>query len=267
MNPALANRLCDGIDLIGVIDLIGGRAVHAIAGNRKSYRDVSCCGGDPLALAQHYVALGLTSLYVADLDAISGKAIQTEALRSLLEVGVQQTMIDVGWRGDESHSRRQQVIDLALRYPAACWIAASESCRSADALVALVGCVSATSTLLGLDYRQGKLLSYGPSESDWIAAAIRAQCAGAVILDVAAVGTGDGPVTAETCQRIRTSAPPLKLYSGGGIRNCEDAQSLIDAGCDGVLMATALYPGCEPARKSRGIGGTSDFNLPLEPLN
>ena len=261
MDQALAQRL------VGVIDLIDGRAVHAIAGSRKSYRDVSFCGGDPLVLAKHYAALGLTSLYVADLDSICGKAIQAETIGSLLGVGLARTLIDVGWRGDETISKRHQISNLALQSPAASWIVASESGGSVDALSAIVDCVSAASVLVGLDYREGSLLSCGPSEMDWITAAIEARCAGAVILDLAAVGVGGGPVTAENCRRIQAAAPELKLFSGGGVRDREDAQALVDAGCDGVLVATALYPGGGLATKSHGIGSLSDFDLSLESLN
>ena len=67
--------------MIGVVDLLGGRAVHARAGRREDYRPVRAVAGsviepgDALALARVYIdRLGLTELYAADLDAILGRA-------------------------------------------------------------------------------------------------------------------------------------------------------------------------------------------------
>jgi uncharacterized protein related to proFAR isomerase len=65
--------------LIGVLDLLAGRAVHARAGRRTRYAPVQAVAGssieagDALALARAYMErLGLTELYAADLDAILG---------------------------------------------------------------------------------------------------------------------------------------------------------------------------------------------------
>ncbi len=103
IDSGLADRL------VGVIDLIDGRAVHAIAGNRRRYCDVAFCGGDPLLLAEHYLALGLTRIYVADLNALAGKALQTRTLGRLLDLDLQQVLVDIGWQGDESDSEREQL--------------------------------------------------------------------------------------------------------------------------------------------------------------
>src|SRR5436309_13381707 len=67
------------MQVIGVLDLLGGLAVHARAGRRESYAPVATIAGsriepgDALAVARAYVdRLGLTELYVAHLDAILG---------------------------------------------------------------------------------------------------------------------------------------------------------------------------------------------------
>src|SRR5688572_16168207 len=84
--------------VIGVIDIRRGRAVHARAGDRATYQPVASVGSLPLepgnarALAESYVErLGVTELYVADLDAIlqdepgaqTGSASQISAVASL----------------------------------------------------------------------------------------------------------------------------------------------------------------------------------------
>ena len=79
--------------VIGVVDLLGGRAVHALAGRRESYRPVRAVAGSPiepgdaLALARAYMdRLGLTELYAADLNAILGLLrVHPDALARLAE--------------------------------------------------------------------------------------------------------------------------------------------------------------------------------------
>src|SRR3989442_10767132 len=79
--------------VIGVLDLLAGRAVHARAGRRDAYGPVQPAAlplgeaGNARALAQAYVErLGLTELYAADLDAIVGAAPQDTLVASLATV-------------------------------------------------------------------------------------------------------------------------------------------------------------------------------------
>ena len=74
MNDLLTRRWVQHI--VGVIDLLDGQAVHAIAGNRNQYQPIAFCNGDPLALVAYYRTFGLSALYVADLDAIENDRIQ-----------------------------------------------------------------------------------------------------------------------------------------------------------------------------------------------
>jgi uncharacterized protein related to proFAR isomerase len=231
--------------------------VHAIAGRRKYYNDVPFCQGSAKRLAKHYQTLGIERLYVADLDAIEGQAIQASTLSELLCLGWKQVLIDVGWRGDEAIGRRQKLAEIAALGSEVCWIAATESCRSTQALERLADCVSPHGVMLGLDYRQQTLIAHGsdqatsPDEGDWIRAASATEtCCGAVVLEISAVGTRSGPSTLETCRRLHAIAPRLTLISGGGIRSSEDARELLRAGCTAVLAATSLFPGAGLLREN-----------------
>src|SRR6187431_340627 len=80
---------CEGLRIIGVIDLLGGQAVHAQGGCRRAYRPVETAAGapidgDPVALARIYAErLRLDEVYVADLDAIAGGAEQDAPVRRI----------------------------------------------------------------------------------------------------------------------------------------------------------------------------------------
>src|SRR5436309_1268918 len=90
------------MNILGVIDLLDGRAVHARAGDRERYAPVtqvagiSIESGSALALAREYIdRFSLTDLYIADLDAIRGHPAQTDSLIALAALGAR-LWVDAG---------------------------------------------------------------------------------------------------------------------------------------------------------------------------
>jgi len=77
------------MNLIPVIDLMQGQVVRAVRGNRQAYRPIEsplCHSSDPVAVAGILCRHCATRrLYVADLDALSGRPAQSEVLRTLLQ--------------------------------------------------------------------------------------------------------------------------------------------------------------------------------------
>ena len=79
--------------VLGVLDLLAGRAVHARGGRRDSYEPVQTVGGvaiegNAVALARTYQRhLGLTELYAADLDAIANRPPQDTLVAALAALG------------------------------------------------------------------------------------------------------------------------------------------------------------------------------------
>src|SRR3954463_8933289 len=79
------------MQIIPVLDIAGGIAVHAQAGDRTRYAPLQSdlvpgSIGDPVAvLRAFHSTLGLHQCYVADLDAIQGGAVQRMVLRELAE--------------------------------------------------------------------------------------------------------------------------------------------------------------------------------------
>ncbi|MEM1069985.1 MAG: HisA/HisF-related TIM barrel protein [Planctomycetota bacterium] len=229
--------------LVGVIDLLDGRAVHAIAGERDDYRPIRFCDGNPQSLAQHYFTVGVTALYVADLSSIRQHTLQSDLVCALVETGVP-IWLDLGWdgHGNKRSSEVFHAVGSLAKFSNTRFIAATESCRDTNALSKLADVAGHQRTYLGLDYRSGELLSVVPEERTWLESANETNIAGCVILDLAAVGTQQGPATEQICKRVHKTAPELKLVSGGGVRSPEDAKALQAAGCDHILVATALFP-------------------------
>jgi phosphoribosylformimino-5-aminoimidazole carboxamide ribotide isomerase len=234
------------VRIIGVVDLLAGRAVHARAGHRETYRPVQLVAGttiesgDALALARTYVALGLTELYAADLDAILGGASQDALIAAVAAIGVP-LWLDAGV---SSAARARQARALG----AARVVVGLETLPSYGALSEICAAVGGDTVAFSLDLRDGEpaVMSGGiaPGEPAHLVAA-RARDAGAgavIVIDLARVGTGRG-IDLALIARVREAAPEPVLLAGGGVRGLDDLARLSDAGCDGALVATALHDG------------------------
>jgi phosphoribosylformimino-5-aminoimidazole carboxamide ribotide isomerase len=235
------------VRVIGVVDLDGGRAVHASGGDRKRYAPVERVGasaiepGDAVALARAYTGpLGLSELYVADLDAIAGGPFQAARIAALTSLNAP-TWVDAGVAAVE---RARRLIDLG----AAQVIVGLETLPSFGALAAICSAVGGRRVAFSLDLRDGRPLTAdscsGPRE-DPAALAARAADAGAgsvIVIDLARVG-GEAGLDLRLVGDVRAAVPQLTLVVGGGVRGAEDLTRLADAGCDAALVATALHDG------------------------
>jgi phosphoribosylformimino-5-aminoimidazole carboxamide ribotide isomerase len=230
--------------IIGVLDLLAGRAVHARAGDRARYRPVEDVagipidGGDALALAHAYIdRLGLLELYVADLDAIECGAAPQAPVAALTRLGVP-VCLDAGVSSIEQAR-------LARAAGAAQVIVGLETLSSFGALAQICAAMDGRRVAFSLDLRDREAIGAAGGGLPPQLIAARAADAGAgtvVVLDLARVGTGRGP-DFDIIARIRDTAPDLMLLAGGGVRGLADLVRLAEAGCDGALVATALHDG------------------------
>ncbi len=232
-------------DLVGVIDLKEGVAVHAVAGQREDYRPVAfgTIAGDPASLANHYLSLGIRRLYIADLDGLAGRQIQTSVLERLIDSTEKwdELLLDLGCSDAalawfHGLHPRQRNSPMSSRM-----ILATEALPSIEKLGEIANSIQGERLLIGIDYRDGVLLSRSGDEATWLDTARRAEISAAVVLDVASVGTGNSDAAAERCQRIHSIDPAMQLYSGGGISRFEDVLALRKAGCQRYLVATVLH--------------------------
>jgi len=236
------------MEIIPVLDLRHGAAVHARRGQRDSYRPVNSAllgdrTGDPLALARAYRQLdGVRNCYVADLDAIEGRARQEALLRALVSgdgfgAGV---WVDaaVGSLPD-----LQQVLALG----AACIVVGLETLNDMRALPPLVEAAAGARILFSLDLKGGRPIrrSEGtPGDAPGVLAAMAADAGvhGVLVLDLDRVGSDEGPGHLGLLANLKGHLG-CPVYTGGGIRSVADLTAIEAAGCDGVLVGTALHAG------------------------
>ncbi|MEP7310037.1 MAG: HisA/HisF-related TIM barrel protein [Acidobacteriota bacterium] len=268
------------MQVIGVVDLLDGRAVHARGGQRERYLPVQAVDGAPIepgeatALARMYVErLGVSGLYVADLDAIAGRPLQNACIAALATGLSATTASDPAphsrpenrksleasplarakhatsalplWldAGVSSLERARQVVGLG----AAHLVVGLETLHSYQALAQICGTLG-DRVAFSLDLREGEPIvaadGIASGEPPHVVAARAADTGvGAIIvIDLARVGASAG-LDLELIARVRTAAPGLMLVAGGGVHGPEDLTRLADEGCDGALVATALLEG------------------------
>ncbi len=230
--------------ITAVIDLKSGDAVHGVAGNRENYKKVRIAGirdGSAIGLLDHYRSHGLHSLYIADLDSIVSNEPQFELLESMVRHAkhFKRIMIDLG-DCDFSHDPRWA--SFIGSYESVCYIVATECMSGLESIRRILKSISSDRVILGLDYRQGNFVAPSEiAESIWLAESIPLGIDSIVVLDTSTVGTRSGPSIIGTIRRLRDQYPGLRIFSGGGIRDSHDVDELLNAGCESVLVATALH--------------------------
>ncbi|MFG0289465.1 MAG: HisA/HisF-related TIM barrel protein [Rhodopirellula sp. JB044] len=267
--------------LIGVIDLKAGKAVHAIAGKRNKYKPVSlvekpansapdsffrrdaahvrASEGDPSALVRWYRRFGITQFYVADLDSLTDGEVQRDAIERLIEnasrgsdaLQPDRWLIDVGLREDVIARHSEW---LALDWSVASanaailqWIIASESAESVNVIDSASRYCDPDALVLGVDFRDGVFIgpgkASGPAEVDaWMNRGKETGIRRALLIDVSAVGTGRSDASVAMLRDVAARHRGWRWISGGGCRQAKDVDAYVRAGCERVLVASALLP-------------------------
>jgi phosphoribosylformimino-5-aminoimidazole carboxamide ribotide isomerase len=235
------------MELIPVLDLARGVAVHAIGGERSRYAPVQSVlvpgrDGDAMALARAYRAWPTVErCYVADLDAIGGAPAQLDLLVRLQS--------SEGFGGPLLLDAGVASLDELERLGGAFGhvVVGLESLSSFTKLTRLAAQVDVTFSLdLRNDLpitRMELLAEAGSVDAVALArAAVEAGARSLILLDVGRVGRGVG-VNLELLASLRRALPQVVLLAGGGVRDDADISMLAGSGCDGVLVATALHRG------------------------
>jgi phosphoribosylformimino-5-aminoimidazole carboxamide ribotide isomerase len=238
--------------VIPVIDLKGGVAVHAVRGERERYRPLQSRiaeGSDPVEITRAVrESLGLHELYVADLDAIAGGPGRPDVVAALAREA--RVMVDAGAASAAAVAR---LLELGV----ARVVIGTESLPGAGALRRLRAELPDAPLVLSLDLRGGRVLSPDPalaagSPADALAHLAHAGMSEAVVLDLARVGSGEGPDVA-LLRELRSRLPGVELLAGGGVRHAGDLRALAGAGAAGALLATALHRGAIGADDLRAL--------------
>jgi phosphoribosylformimino-5-aminoimidazole carboxamide ribotide isomerase len=232
--------------IIPVIDLLGGRAVHAFKGARERYRPVQsvlCPTPDPLALATAFRnQLGLNEIYIADLDAIQGsvRSDNRELIISLAHMEKMKIILDAGSTDADNTC---EWLEAGIHKV----VIGAETLREWKAVTDIPAKINPDQLIFSLDLRAGNIVSKCPDLAGMPLGEIpgRLQKAGwkeIILLDLRRVGSEIGTDHA-LIGEIRERYPALSLLIGGGVTGPGELAELLSMGIAGALVATALHRG------------------------
>lgn len=220
---------------VPVLDLQRGQVVRAMRGERAAYRPIEsrlATGAAPAAVARALcAACGARQLYVADLDALQGGAVQLDALRVLRAALPQdiELWLDAGFADSQAAAR--VIAAVGPLRP----VFASESLASRQALQA--ACAGRDDVVLSLDRRSGERLDRAGC---WDSPALWPTTV--IVMTLERVGTHRGP-DLDTLREVQARSPATRLVGAGGIRDASDLAQAQQAGAWAWLVASALHDG------------------------
>ena len=218
------------MQVIPVIDLMGGVVVRARMGDRASYQPLESPlsrTSDPVAVVNGLLSVyPFSTLYAADLDAIQANGENIPTLRRIrAEFPALQMWVDNG-RADPA--ALEALIGADLGAP----VIGSESQRNSALIAQHRG---SRRIILSLDFRGDAF--QGPGQ---ILAEPALWPRRIIVMTLAQVGSAAGPDLARFAA-IRSIAGGREIYAAGGVRDTTDLLALKAAGASGALIATALH--------------------------
>jgi phosphoribosylformimino-5-aminoimidazole carboxamide ribotide isomerase len=192
--------------------------------------------GDATALARAYRRSGVGEIYLADLDAIAGRA-----------PGLSRTAAAIGAEWVDAGVRDASEAELVAAGGTRHIVLALETLVSWN-LIDQVVAAAGERTAFSLDLSGGAPLgSLGGDSVGLAREAVARGVSAVIVLDLARVGAAAG-IDRVLLDAIREAVPDVELVVGGGIRNAADVAMAADAGYDGVLVGTALHTGSLDSR-------------------
>ena len=220
------------MDVIPVVDLIGGVVVRARMGDRDAYQPITTplsLSSDPVDVVRGLLRVHpFSTVYIADLDAIRRKGDNFSALRRIRATlpGLR-LWID---NGAADEAALEAILGAGLGAP----VIGSESQRDS----ALVEAHRDSSrVLMSLDFR-GEAFQ-GP---DAVLSQSQLWPHRVIVMTLTRVGSGAGPDFARIAA-VKSIAGARKIYAAGGVRDAADLAALKSAGVAGALIASALHDG------------------------
>ncbi|MFG1308932.1 HisA/HisF-related TIM barrel protein [Xanthobacter tagetidis] len=220
------------MQLIPVLDLKGGQVVRAVQGERQAYRPWNsdlARSADPLHVVARMLEIApFRTLYVADLDAITGSGQHDTEIRALRARFPALTLwVDSGETGPAALAAR---LSAGLGVP----VVGTESLSGLDAARAAL---AAPGVILSLD-RDARGLR-GPKA---LHAMPELWPEEVIVMTLARVGSGEGPdmEALDAATALRRSG---RFYAAGGVRDAADLDALARRGIAGALVASALHDG------------------------
>ncbi|KUO94378.1 MAG: hypothetical protein AT717_05710 [Vulcanisaeta sp. CIS_19] len=219
------------INIIPVLDIMGGFVVHAIRGERDNYKPFTdstlCSNAKPTCVIDRLYDLGFRTIYIADLDSIMGIGSNRWVIDYALYRGFR-VYADVGRDGlslMDGENLHYVIGTEYLMYP--------QELRLINNRV----------SSLDLEYERVKFMNGTYELSEVVKSIVRTGVTprALLVINLKYVGTMQG-INRKALDLVRASYNG-PLLVGGGLRGVDEIQELIKYNLDGLLIATALHRG------------------------
>lgn len=217
------------MEIIPVIDLMGGIVVHARGGEREFYPPLESVLTQHLepeeVIADLLAMYPFKRFYLADLDAIFYQNPDIDLYNLLLKRFPEITFwIDMGIQTQQQWMTLNKIKRIKP-------VIASETLNDLNLLTA------ERNSILSLDFQYEKFLG----EPDlWRQPDIWPK--NIIVMNLDYIGAQAGP-DIDLLQQVRTKRTDAKIFAAGGVRNKQDLTVLKQEGIAGVLIASALHNG------------------------
>ena len=218
------------MEIIPVMDLLGGQVVHAKQGHRNHYQAISSMltnSSEPTEICDALLALyPFSTLYIADIDRILGTGNHAEQIFRLRSMQPELTIwLDAGCKNAADFA---QILSLGV-IP----VVGSESLSSMADYYQIQ--TKNQRFILSLDFKNEQF--FGPSAL-LDHPAIWPQ--DVIVMSMSQVGSHAG-IDDGLIQKIHRLAPTHSIYAAGGARNEADLARASQYGYAGLLIASALH--------------------------
>lgn len=228
--------------IIPVIDILNGKVVHAVKGERQNYQPIESIlfeSIEPLEVAKRFKAFGFRELYVADLDAIIDCSMNFETLKNIADETGLKLRVDAGIT---SIPRAKKLLDTGISK----LVIGTETLQSKKFVEQAVEMFGSDRVVVSLDLKGEKVLVRLGFDGCLIPIYLlqdfkRMGVSQVIILDLARVGSGEG-VNVDFLKKIIAEVG-IDVFVGGGVRDINDLVKLRNLGVSGTLIATALHTG------------------------
>lgn len=237
----MIRELTSAFELLAAIDLRGGRVVRLEQGD---FERETTFGDDPAEIARRFVADGITSLHVVDLDgARSGRPSQLAEITAIIKAVERRAMVEVA-----GGLRRPEDVARAVDGGADRVVVGTAALRSPGFVRTLVEEHGSDRIAVAVDVRDG--LAVGEGWRDGAAGADPAE----LLRQLADEGVATFEVTAIDRDGL-FGGPDLLLLEGlvalgrgrviasGGVATADHLRTVREAGCAGAIVGRALYDG------------------------
>ena len=228
--------------IIFVLDLLNGKAVHAIKGERSKYRPVHgsvvCDSAAPLDIVS---SVKPVEVYIADLDRLQNKGDNFELTGLVSEKTA--TMVDIGVENMGDVNKATEISGTVV---------VGTETASLD-LIKKAAQKFGKRINVSVDIKNGRVLTKDAGlmlEPEELVRMLNDYDIGdIIILDLDRVGTGMGIDTDFLKRLVEISRHSILL--GGGVKDMDDIYLLEKIGVRGALVATAVHNGNIPVEDVR----------------